>query len=418
MSLSGTLTSARARWKRSRRITCRWGTLRPFESLWMLGQKLAALNYVAPQMIDRVVFNREYVGRKWRVTANLSTLAASLGRDVHTLEPFDPGHLLGIQDTQRLEIFRSSELRFCPLCLRLGFHSEIFQLRGLQSCPQHGCRLQTACPGCQRWMSIYEFLPALTCRCGHKLSEWTPQTDAIFAEKRFPKLEAFGHTLRTHAALEGRAQRTFVLGLHPDKMSQESVLSLWTQANPLDLVEISRRPYRIRQFDPEPLASGALSNLTKQRFPLSWLYWSIDRSILRRLTWRATSSRRMAAFEYWQFFWTCTRGRTQMLCPINISTDSHEARLRAILIEWAAPEYRHDPALKSTLPTVLLLLLTATLRESWRQCRSRPAHYVDLDLATVLPALFVDPFGDGRDWVASAHWIQSAPWEGRRQGSN
>jgi TniQ len=201
MSLSRTPASSRARWRRSPRITCRWGTLRPFESLWMLGQKLAALNYVAPQVINRVVFNREYVGRKRRVTANLNTLAANLGCDAHMLEPFDPGHLLGIPDTQRLGIFRSSELRFCPVCLRLGFHSEIFQLRGLRSCPQHGCRLQTGCPGCQQWASIDEFLPALTCRCGHKLSEWTPQTDAVLAEKRFPKLEAFGHALQTHAAL-------------------------------------------------------------------------------------------------------------------------------------------------------------------------------------------------------------------------
>jgi hypothetical protein len=328
MSLSATPAFSRARSKRSPRITCRWGTLRPFESLWMLGQKLAALNYVAPQMIDRVAFNREYVGRKWSVTANLTVLSEALGCDAHTLEPFDPRHLLGIPDTQRLEIFRSSELRFCPVCLRLGFHSEIFQLHGLQACPQHGCRLQNDCPGCQRHTSIEEFLPALTCRCGYKLSEWTPQADVILAEERFPKLEAFGHALRAHAALEGRAQRTFVLGLHPERVSQESVLALWTQANQPDRSEMSNLPCGIRQFNPQRFASEALANLINQQQPLSLLYWSIDRSILRRVSREPTSSRRTAAFEYWQFFWTCTRGRTQMLCPINISTDSHEARLR------------------------------------------------------------------------------------------
>jgi hypothetical protein len=401
MSLSATPASSPARWKRSPRITCRWGTLRPFESLWMLGQKLAALNYVAPQMIDRVAFNREYVGRKWRVTANLSTLAANLGCDAHTLEPFDPRHLFGIPDTQRLEIFRGSELRFCPVCLRLGFHSEIFQLRGLQSCPQHGCRLRTACPGCQRWLSIDEFLPALTCRCGYKLSAWTPQADTILAEKRLPKLEAFGHALRTHAALDGRAKRTFVLGLHPERVSQESVLDLWTQANQTGRSAMSNLPCGVRQFDPQRYVSEALANLLGQQHPLSSLYWSIDRSILRRFTRGPTSTKRMAAFEYWQFFWTCTRGRTQMPCPVNISTDGHESRLRTILLEWAAWRYRYDSAFESILPAVLILLLVATLRESWRQCRPRPAHYTDLDAATVLPILFVNPFSDARNWVAS-----------------
>ncbi len=97
-----------------------------------------------------------------------------------------------------------------------------------------------------------------------------------------------------------------------------------------------------------------------------------------------------------------------MLCPLNISADRHESRPRAVLLDWAACQYRHDSTLQSALPTVLLLLLTATLRESWRQFRSQPAHYVDLDVATVLPVLFVDPFGERRDWVASTAGVESA----------
>jgi hypothetical protein len=277
-----------------------------------------------------------------------------------------PGYLLGISDNSRLEIFRSSKLRFCPVCLRLGFHSEIFQLRGLQSCPQHGCRLQNTCPDCKRQLSVEEFLPALTCHCGYRLSAWTPQADAILAEERLPKLEAFGHAMRAHTALEGRAQRTFVLGLHPERVSQKSVLALWTQVNQPDRSEITNLLSETRQFNPRRFASEALGDLVNQEHPLSSLYWSIDRSILRRVARGATASRRMAAFEYWQFFWTCTRGRTQMPCPTNISTDRHESRLRAILLEWAAWRYRYDSAFESILPTVLILLLIATLHESWR----------------------------------------------------
>jgi hypothetical protein len=285
--------------------------------------------------------------------------------------------------------------------------------------PQHGCRLQDACPGCQRRITTDGCLPAaLTCGCGHRLSDWTPQTDAILAEQRFPKLEAFGHALRTHAALQGRAERTFVLGPYPERVSQESVLVLWTQANRPNASEIKNVPSRIRPFSTERLVAEDLSGLAKEPYPLSQLYWSINRSLLRRIGRRGTTSRRLAAFEYWELFWICTRGRLQMLCPGNISTERHELRLREILFGWAAWPYRDDPTLQAALPTLLLVLLTMTFQESWRQVRSEPTHYINLDDATVLPILFVDPFCDGRPWVASTHWIQTAAWAARHQGSN
>src|SRR5260370_19058704 len=95
-------------------------------------------------------------------------------------------------------------------------------------------------------------------------------------------------------------------------------------------LEIQNLPCRIRQFSAERLVAEDLSNVSKQPYPLSQLYWSINRSILRSIGRERARSRRLAAFEYWQLFWICTRGRQQMLCPVNISTDRHEAGLRAI----------------------------------------------------------------------------------------
>jgi hypothetical protein len=40
------------------------------------------------------------------------------------------------------------ELRYCPECLRLGYHSTLFQYLGLATCPMHGCLLQLGCSGC------------------------------------------------------------------------------------------------------------------------------------------------------------------------------------------------------------------------------------------------------------------------------
>jgi hypothetical protein len=109
-------------------------------------------------------------------------------------------------------------------------------------------------------------------------------------------------------------------------------LVLWTQANRPGPLEIQNLPCRIRQFSAERLVAEDLSNLSKQPYPLSQLYWSINRSILRSIGRGRARSRRLAGFEYWQLFWICTRGRQQMLCPVNISTDRHEARLRAIRV--------------------------------------------------------------------------------------
>ncbi len=45
---------------------------------------------------------------------------------------------------------RDVQVRFCPRCLRAGFHSVLFQLAGLDRCPWHGSRLCTECEACHR----------------------------------------------------------------------------------------------------------------------------------------------------------------------------------------------------------------------------------------------------------------------------
>jgi len=39
-------------------------------------------------------------------------------------------------------------LRYCPECLRLGYHSTMFQYLGLARCPEHKCLLQVRCAAC------------------------------------------------------------------------------------------------------------------------------------------------------------------------------------------------------------------------------------------------------------------------------
>src|SRR5262245_58779068 len=45
-------------------------------------------------------------------------------------------------------IAETQSIRFCPKCLSECFHSWIFQLGNVNSCPLHGCALQRTCLSC------------------------------------------------------------------------------------------------------------------------------------------------------------------------------------------------------------------------------------------------------------------------------
>jgi len=59
--------------------------------------------------------------------------------------------------------------RFCPACLRYGFHSYLQQLPWIMRCPWHRCRLRTTCAICDASLSLTSDSgrPLLVCRNGH-----------------------------------------------------------------------------------------------------------------------------------------------------------------------------------------------------------------------------------------------------------
>jgi hypothetical protein len=48
-----------------------------------------------------------------------------------------------------------SELWYCPACLKLAYHSHLFQLHGLSVCPIHLCNLRCGCPNCGAEIPTY-----------------------------------------------------------------------------------------------------------------------------------------------------------------------------------------------------------------------------------------------------------------------
>ena len=67
----------------------------------------------------------------------------------------------------------SWKLRFCPACIKLGYHSPLYQLLDIVSCPIHMIPLKTTCPECERIipysLSSIVLAHPYSCDCGHCL---------------------------------------------------------------------------------------------------------------------------------------------------------------------------------------------------------------------------------------------------------
>ncbi|WGK89283.1 TniQ family protein [Pseudomonas migulae] len=81
---------------------------------------------------------------------------------------------------------RADAFSICPECIKAGTHSSILDLSWLHSCPEHDCKLESACPQCLRtirWTQI----SGSHCQCGFDLRN-TPKT--------------YWHSLSSHCLLK------------------------------------------------------------------------------------------------------------------------------------------------------------------------------------------------------------------------
>lgn len=89
-------------------------------------------------------------------------------------------------------------LRICPICLEQGYHSFWYQLRELDLCPMHDCRLTTECQSCGCRLPLYHFNGKL-----FRSPYYCPQCGCPFCGAK-PELSMF-RAFRKHAAeLESR----------------------------------------------------------------------------------------------------------------------------------------------------------------------------------------------------------------------
>lgn len=130
------------------------GLLRPYESMWALAHRFCILN--APTPRDFV----DLIGAKTYPMYKPFYQRASLD-DASWFDDKGFSRVLGITWHShwrlfpmyyRLDPFSSpiDVLQYCPECLKLSFHSPIYQTMSLRLCPIHRIRLSWRCPRCEK----------------------------------------------------------------------------------------------------------------------------------------------------------------------------------------------------------------------------------------------------------------------------
>lgn len=145
----------------------------PGASLWCLASKVAyastaSLASVLGQLVGATSEDRLPIHAPHELVAVRVADALELrGEPARLFADLSPE---GYLERRRVHL----ALKFCPECMAHWFHSAVFQLADLDTCPWHGCRLQERCPHC--WRAIDPLGPdAWKCSACHRMFAPEPQ---------------------------------------------------------------------------------------------------------------------------------------------------------------------------------------------------------------------------------------------------
>lgn len=154
----------------------------PYESFWSWVQKFAYQNQTSTDVI-RELFRSPKLGH--RVTTR--DLRVPGGWNLDHIEsvwqrPAGEGFVFDYLGATPPSIWRAmtwGHLRYCPVCAEFGYHTPLFQVRGIGQCPIHEIHLDEACPRCRQAIPYQATPKALRTpygcpSCGHPL--WPTMT--------------------------------------------------------------------------------------------------------------------------------------------------------------------------------------------------------------------------------------------------
>ena len=167
--------------KKEYRTNWRQGVTSPFESNWSKVHKFAFLNRVDATQIKSSLSSADWQDKSlyWGSKAgqllfpghlDIQRLSSVFQEDESVLNDgwLEPYRFLNDQWEDY-----ASYLRFCPICIRSGYHSPLYQMLWLSQRPIHHVALVQSCPNCHAEIPLTltkrEFRPYYGCHCGAHL---------------------------------------------------------------------------------------------------------------------------------------------------------------------------------------------------------------------------------------------------------
>lgn len=166
-----------------------------YETPWSIFEKLCFANHITRTDVIRTLGSKEIqqirssvIGDKWRELIKLSgfdhqmlhnyigfNIAAQNNTVInHILKPIEYIH-------ENILTWFPNSIRWCPDCMRKGYHSWIHQFTLTQQCPFHASKIIKSCPNCSNeipfLLSDRRMDAPFTCNCGYKLAEFSHWTE-------------------------------------------------------------------------------------------------------------------------------------------------------------------------------------------------------------------------------------------------
>ncbi len=238
---------------------------RPYESAWSWLHKFSDRNAASAAEIRRIVGEPEphvWSGgaRDLRTSGHwdLNRLAQWWGRPAE--EGF-VGAYLGATPTHLWDVMTWDVVRYCPDCIAKGYHTPLFQVRGMERCPMHGVMLHAGCPACQapipyRWTSACVKATYGCPTCGHSL--WpdqrtarcriAPETNSDDTAVRIHAVWQWIQLSRTHWVGEwGGLQPNPETEMHP--ADERGLMTFWSAVIPPPDDFLSARSHPLRRSE-------------------------------------------------------------------------------------------------------------------------------------------------------------------------
>jgi len=180
-------------------VAWRSGTTSRYESQWALIHKFTHLN--GATFSDIMAMFDATPKAPWNERArNLDRLERLDNRRLaQAFEIPEPDIRLLISDTYNIGSKTCATLRYCPDCMKKGFHTAAFQMNSIEKCPLHDVDLETKCPACHFTIAYRlganELSIPFGCKCGALL--WPGITSHAWSRTlKSEEEEVFGRLLR------------------------------------------------------------------------------------------------------------------------------------------------------------------------------------------------------------------------------